>query len=159
MHRMTRPTPLLRAPNARAADPPTRIGRPRRLRRPAIIMAALWLALMQATSAWAQGTPPTPAPTSQAAPLYALAIDLSGSTVNCTDKECLSVSAARMNLDLLRPARVVLIPFYGDQANLLGPYNLGNPAEYAAAQDKLAAMCAMRNPNFQTPLAKALDAA
>ncbi len=122
-----------------------------------ILQALLVLALMLGSVSFS--VPAAFAQQAQQAPLYGLVIDLSGSTVNCTDRECLSVSAARMNLDLLRPARVVLVPFYGDQADIVGPFNLGNPAEFQAAHERLAAMCNLRNPNFQTPLAKALDAA
>jgi len=92
-------------------------------------------------------------------PLHVIAIDVSGSTVT-TDPSCLSVSIARMTVDLLTPGRVALITFAGERATHVGTYDLGAESERQAAQQKLDELqraCSGRD--GATPLADALSLA
>ncbi|HYP42200.1 MAG TPA: hypothetical protein VEX13_17720 [Chloroflexia bacterium] len=97
----------------------------------------------------------------QAAPIFGMALDLSGSTLDCTDRERRGVSAALMYLDLLRPSSVVLIPFYSLGTNDFTQatvYDLNNDDQYKAARQKL---IDLRNDTgrYNTPLYSALTKA
>lgn len=92
-------------------------------------------------------------------PQHVISSDFSGSTL-ATDPGCLSISLARMTVDLLMPGRIALITFAGDAATHPGTFDLASPAEREAAQqalNDLQAACSSRV--GATPLADALDLA